>query len=183
MPQTGLQSPGVANILSISHVALSLPFDLQLSTYNNAYWFLPKIFAHDWHVKHTWPVTGLQLSLTNQCYVPIADTDLGRLRLGAQLTKPHLAPVTPRFVPEEFLTYFIFWLQSTYLGLTETRPTDLACAAHSAAPATQAFVREITTFSRLGRKITLMDLGTTEFLCFATKCQSKTMNIWTVGSK
>lgn len=29
---------------------------------NNAYWFLPKIFAHDWHFRHTWPVAGLLLT-------------------------------------------------------------------------------------------------------------------------
>lgn len=87
MPQTGLQSPGVANILSISHVALSLPFDLQLSTYNNAYWFLPKIFAHDWHVKHTWPVTGLQLSLTNQCSCADNGHRFGQAALGSTINK------------------------------------------------------------------------------------------------
>lgn len=26
---------------------------------NNDYWFLPTIFAHDWHFGHTWAATGL----------------------------------------------------------------------------------------------------------------------------
>lgn len=55
----------------------------------NAYWFLPKIFAHDWHLRHTWPVTGPLLILTNQC--PFADDGqrFGQvIWFRAQLTKP-----------------------------------------------------------------------------------------------
>lgn len=62
---------------------------------NNAYWFLPKIFAHDWHLRHTWPVTGLPLTPTNQS--PFTDNGqrFGRvICFRAQLTKSRLASIS-----------------------------------------------------------------------------------------
>lgn len=46
---------------------------------NNAYWFLPKIFAHDWHFRQTWPVTGLLLTSNKSSFRLMTDKDLARL--------------------------------------------------------------------------------------------------------
>lgn len=87
---------------------------------NNAYWFLPKIFAHDWHLRHTWPVTGLLLTPTKQS--PF--TDSGQ-RFGpvicfrAQLAKSRLAPISVICWLSGF-NFLFFKLYSLLRGLEQT---------------------------------------------------------------
>lgn len=59
-------------------------------SFNNAYWFFAKICAHDWHLRHTWPVTRLLLTQTNLCPFIMTDKDLARLCFRAQIPKQHL---------------------------------------------------------------------------------------------
>lgn len=82
---------------------------------NNAYWFLPKIFAHDWHLRHTWPVTGLLLTPTNQC--PFADDGqrFGQvICFRAQLTKPRPTSITQSFCIF-FKPFFVYSFYTIYL--------------------------------------------------------------------
>lgn len=62
----------------VSHVVPRSLRNLQFSL-NKAYWFFPKISAHDWHLRHTWPVTRPLLIPTNPCPLMMMDKDLAKL--------------------------------------------------------------------------------------------------------
>lgn len=92
----------------VSHVVPRLFLNLQFSL-NKAYWFFPKIFAHDWHLRHTWPVTGPLLIPTNPCPLMMMDKDLAQLH-----ASEHIYPWSFMF-SVFFLSHFIRFTWTTLI--------------------------------------------------------------------